>query len=258
MITKKQLTAIERFRIIDDIFFEMMAKDKGVCEELLQVILGDERLVVLEVSVQHSLKNIYGRSVRLDALCILGDGTRCNIEVQKTDDDDHLKRVRYHAACITTSGTKTGTDFKDIPNVCVVYISQFDIFKEGKTIYHLDNVIRETGTVVDDGQQEIFVNTEIVDGSDIAELMQCFLQKQVENMKFPRISNRFKELKKTEGGRVTMCEVMEWYMADELREEKEKAIRALIKVGATREQIIEQGYSVEEYERVLQIIDAAQ
>ena len=44
--------------------------------------------------VQSSERNLYGRSVRLDALCILGNGKKCNVEVQRSNKDHHLKRVR--------------------------------------------------------------------------------------------------------------------------------------------------------------------
>lgn len=66
--------------------------------------------------------------------------------------------------------------------MCIVYISQFDIFKQGRTIYHVDKVIRETGTVVDDGLKEVFVNTAVNDGSTISELMSCFLAKDVDRV----------------------------------------------------------------------------
>ena len=45
---------------------------------------------------------------------------------------------------------------------------------------------------------EIYVNTAIDDGSEISELMQCFLQTDVNNKKFPKFSQRvyyFKHIK---------------------------------------------------------------
>ena len=33
------------------------------------------------------------------------------------------------------------------------------MFKGGKTVYHIDRVVRETGMVLDNGLQEIYVNT---------------------------------------------------------------------------------------------------
>ena len=108
--------------------------------------------------------------------------------------------------------------FDDVIEVYIVYISEFDIFKEGKTIYHVEKVLKETGTVVDDGLHEIFVNTTIDDGSIIAYLMNCFTSKEVNNTKFPKFSKRVKELKTTEGGANAMCELMEKYLIQQLVE----------------------------------------
>lgn len=205
---------VKDFRPIDDVFFEVMANDPEVCEEILRVILEDSALIVESVIVQNSEKNIYGRSVRLDALCITGEGKRINIEVQRSDNDNHLKRVRFNSASITVKDSNVGDKFNDIVDVCVVYISQFDVFKEHKTIYHVDKTIRETGTIIDDGATEIFVNTAVDDGTDISELMQCFLQKSVNNPKFPKMSKRIQDLKSTEGGVSAVCEIMEKYQAE--------------------------------------------
>lgn len=70
---------VEPFRPIDDVFFEALAQNPKVCQEILRVILEDDKLIVDEVITQCSEKNIYGRSVRLDALCTLGTGEKCNI-----------------------------------------------------------------------------------------------------------------------------------------------------------------------------------
>ena len=45
--------------------------------------MEDDKLEVLSVTPQSSQKNLWGRSVRLDAFCRLGDNSFCNIEVQK-------------------------------------------------------------------------------------------------------------------------------------------------------------------------------
>lgn len=132
---------VRDFRPIDDVFFETLADNTEVCQEMLRTILEDKTLVVEAVTVQSSLRNLYGRSVRLDTLCILQGGVRCNIEVQRADSDDHLRRVRYNAAAILTRHTETGERFENIPMVIVVYISERDFFGYGKTIYHIDKMI---------------------------------------------------------------------------------------------------------------------
>ncbi|MGN1156689.1 MAG: PD-(D/E)XK nuclease family transposase [Agathobacter sp.] len=211
----KTRNEVKKLRPIDDIFFEKIIEDKGVCEEILRVILEDDKLEVLSVTPQSSVKNLYGRSVRLDAFCKLGTGAFCNIEVQKSDNDDHVKRVRYNASCITANNTEAGERFINVPDVTMVYISTFDMFKKGKTIYHCKTVIEETGDAVDNGLKEIYVNTAVNDGSTIAELMECFLQEQVTNNKFPLLSSRVWYFKNDEGGINAMCKIVEDYVAEQ-------------------------------------------
>ena len=129
---------------IDDLMFRKMAEDVGFCEEILRVILEDNELKVLETIPQWTGTNLQGRSVILDAKCVKSDGRQVNIEVQKEDDDDHQRRVRYNGAILTTNISEPGTKFKNVPDVCIVFISKFDIFKGKSPIYHVDRVVRET------------------------------------------------------------------------------------------------------------------
>ena len=203
---------VKDFRPIDDVFFEALAAEPGVCEEILRTIMEDPGLKVLEVVTQASERNIYGRSVRLDALCTLGSGKRVNIEVQRADNDDHFRRARFNASAITVKDTNPGERFEEVLDLYIIYITEHDFINERKTTYHIDKVIRETGTVIDDGLEEIFVNTEVFDGTDIAELMECFKQKSVSNPKFPAMSEAVKNLKETEGGTSTMCDIVQRYI----------------------------------------------
>ena len=217
MTRKKQKTLEEKieqvknFRPIDDTFFEVLADDIGVCQEMLRIILEDEKLIVKDVIVQSSERNLYGRSVRLDALCILGNGKKCNVEVQRSNMDHHLKRVRFNASVITVRDSQTDDKFEETIDLIVVYISEFDIFKCGRVIYHVDSVIRETQEKVDDGLERVFVNTAVKDGTTISEYMDCFLQKEIDNAKFPKLTNRVHYLKHEEGGVNAVCEIMRKY-----------------------------------------------
>ena len=246
-----KLARIRDFRPIDDPFFEALAMDPEVCQEMLRTILEDDELVVVEVHTQDSIRNLYGRSARLDALCRLSDNSLCNIEIQRTDNDDHLKRARYNASIITVRESKAGDRFLDVRKVYVVFISEFDFMKGDKTIYHVDKVIRETGEVVDDGLYEIFVNTTIDDGTDIAELMSCFTKKEVKNPKFPALSRRVTELKEDKGGYTTMSKIMDEYIAERekawLKAEHMGKISKMIQKGYTKESILDLDYTEEEY-----------
>ena len=160
---EEKLKKVEESNLFDDLFFSVAAEDIAFCEEVLQTILQDKYLKVESVTVQRDERNLYGRSVILDALCILGDGRKCNIEVQKEDNVDHIKRVRFNSSVITARESNTGDSFNELITLIVVYISRTDILKRGKTIYHIVNTIRETGEEIDDGLYRIFVNAEIND-----------------------------------------------------------------------------------------------
>lgn len=248
MDKQEKIRRIKEFRLIDDVFFEEFAKDIPACQEILRTILEDTKLIVNDIIVQSSERNLYGRSVRLDALCTLGDGSLCNVEVQRADNDNHLKRARFNAASITVKESEPGTNFDKVKDVYIVYISEKDFLSGGFTTYHIDKVIRENGVTVDDGLHEIFVNTSVNDGSSIAELMQCFKQKELNSSKFKAVTRRFKEIKETEGGLTAMCKIMDDIVKEERREERIKMLTKMLSRGYSKEDILELGYTKEEYE----------
>ena len=225
---------VQKLRPIDNAFFPVLGQDPGVMEEILRVILNDDTLTVEKVIAEYTLPNLSGRGVRLDSFCETGDGHRINVEVQKADDDDHIRRCRYNAAGMTWKEAEKGTRFKDIPDVCVVYITEHDFLHGGRTVYHVDKILRENCSIIDDGSSVIYVNTAVNDGSAISDLMRCFMQKTVNDPRFPRLSEKVHQYKNTEKGAAEMCEELERYIDDYIDEitaelqasnsEKDKAI----------------------------------
>ena len=214
---------VQKLRPIDNAFFPVLGQDPGVMEEILRVILNDNTLTVEKVIAEYTLPNLPGRGVRLDSFCETGDGHRINVEVQKADDDDHIRRCRYNAAGITWKEAEKGTRFKDLPDVCVVYITEHDFLHGGRTVYHVDKILRENGSIIDDGSSVIYVNTAVNDGSVISDLMRCFMQKTVNDPRFPRLSERVHQYKNTEKGAAEMCEELERYI-DEITEEMQTKV----------------------------------
>ena len=208
---QEKLDAIAKFTLMDDTFFEAFADDIKAVQEMLRVILNDENLIVLKVYPQKQIRNLYGRSVRLDAICKLGDGRIVEIEIQNEDNDNHVKRVFFNAAQIMVHNSQTGTNFDELPYIIVVFISKFDPFGDGLQSYHPELVIRETGKVINDGTEFIFVNAGANDGSRLARLMKCMQEREVNDPSFPEITRRFHQLKHEEEGVIRMCKVMEEY-----------------------------------------------
>ena len=106
---------------------------------------------------------------------------------------------------------------------------------------------RENGQSVDNGQYTIFVNTAVDDGTEIAELMQCFEQTKVNIPKFPKLSRRVRQLKGQEKGESPMTNLWEEYAkeyaeeyASEIRQEDTIAVaKKLFTINLSFEQVRE-------------------
>ena len=186
-------------------------------------------------------------------------------------DDDIIKSQEAHYAATTASHTPKGTDFSDIPQVTLLYITEYDALHNGQMITHMKRCMEtDEGYVpVDDGEDIFFVNTVVRDGSDRCELLQLFLRRDVfEEEKFPELSKAVKYFKETEGGFGEMCKTVEDYArnyAKDYAEEREKigrleglaegrseAIRKMLQSGISREMILSMDYSETELEAVEQ------
>lgn len=179
--------------------------------------------------MQRFLRNNGAHSVILDALCELDDGSFANIEMQKADDDDHQRRVRFNQSNIDTVFTEKGIEYKELPDTYMIFISKFDIFERGRTIYHIDRVIRETGDIVENGVYEVYVNLTVDDGTAIAELMQYFKTSVGTNEKFGKLCSRVEYFKQEREGVKVMATLFEQYVAEEKAEEQKKGIKSTVK-----------------------------
>ena len=219
---EEQKAFVSKLNVIDDVFFQKMAEDREVAEEMLRIILEKPKLKVIENQVQRFLRNTGAHSVILDLLCEDEDHSFINCKVQKEEDDDYQKRVRFNRSNIDTIFTEKGIDYKELPDVYIILISKFDTFREGKTIYHINRVIEETGTIVENGTHEIYVNAAIDDKSDIAELMQYFKKSVGEHQNFQKLCNRVKYFKETQKGVSNMCKLVEDYAKEYAEKYAEK------------------------------------
>ncbi|MDD2973360.1 MAG: PD-(D/E)XK nuclease family transposase [Lachnospiraceae bacterium] len=227
---KSQQKIVEKLRPIDDILFQKMAEDKSFCAEVISTIM-EEQIEVIETIPQNSIKNLQGRSVILDALCRDEGGRTFNVEVQKENNDNHQKRVRYNASCITANISEPGIKFEKVPDVCVIYISEFDLFNKECAVYHIDRVLRENGAILENGFTEIYVNAKASDGSDVSKLMKLFTDTDSYDYEhFPYTSGRKHQFKETEKGVNIMCKELEEYVAESNKRAAKEAAKENAKV----------------------------
>ena len=143
---EEDLQRLRGLRLIDDDFMAAVFEERACAEFLLQIILKRDDLTVKEVHGQYSIKNLQGRSVRLDILAVDRENRAYNIEVQRSDRGASEKRARYNSSLLDANLTDAGDDYDALNETYVIFITENDVLKAGLPIYHVDRTIRETGT----------------------------------------------------------------------------------------------------------------
>ena len=228
----EDLQRIKRFRLLDDDFMSKVFEDRECAEILLQVILDKRDLKVQQVRVQYSIKNLQGRSVRLDIFAVDSVGKLYNIEVQRDDKGAGIKRARYNSSLLDANITEPGDEYEALPETYVIFITENDILKRNLPIYHIDRVIRETKELFNDEEHIIYVNAQKTDETDLGKLMQDFHCTDAKDMNNPVLAKRVSYFKEEKEGVTLMCKEME-KMRDEARiegrtEERKASIRNML------------------------------
>jgi len=236
----EQKASIARLNLMDNGFFQKVMQDTESCEEMLQILLQMPNLKVLTNQIERNIPNMTGHAVTLDLICEDDNGNIINVEVQKANDTNHQKRVRYNMACMDTLSIDKGKAYHELPDLYVIFISSFDLFKLRQTTYRIRRVIEDTTHYVENGTHEIYVNTKVDDGSNIAQLMQYFKNSSGIHPLFPKLSSQIHYYKETPEGVTTMGDVWEEYADEKVaKQAKEMAIALLKKNIMTLAEIAE-------------------
>ena len=212
---------IARFTLMDDTFMAKVFEDKACVEYLLKVILKKD-FIVKEIRTQFNMRNIHGHSAVLDIFAVDSENKRYDIEVQRDDDGANPERARYNSALIDTNSLKKGQDYKDLPDVYVIFITENDVLKGNKPIYTIERTVSELGhKSFDDRSHIIYVNGKFRDNSEIGKLMHDFSCNSVSEMNNSVLKDRTAYFKEKQEGKTAMCRIME-----ELKEETAEKVTA--------------------------------
>lgn len=213
---KKYLERIRRLRLLDDDFMSKCFEDNIECTQLvLSIILENDELRVQTVHAQHSIKNLQGRSVRLDVLATDSSGKQYNIEIQRTDRGAGARRARYNSSLIDANILEIGSDVDQLNETYVIFITENDVIGDNKPIYHINRTIEETGRTFNDGSHIIYVNAAYKDDrTPLGRLMHDFACTDPNDMEYRVLAERTRYFKEHKEGVSNMCRIME-----ELRDE---------------------------------------
>ena len=249
-LREETLAKIPEFKLMDDTYMTAFFNDRlDLIQFVLRIIMGNNKLVVKSVKTQKVLKNIQGRSITLDVYAVDENGTLMNIEVQQDSSGAKPKRARYHSSLIDSNSLLPGDDYEKLPETYVIFITVHDYWRKGLPIYTINRHIEELDMIpFGDEEHIIYVNGENADDTPLGKLMHDFKCTRPKDMYYPNLAERAHYLKETEGGRDSMCKIM-----DEISNERErqKAIQIainLLKMEIASEEKIAQatGLSIDE------------
>ena len=232
---KELLEKIKEFRLLDDDFMSKVFEDDYQCTELLlHIIMERSDLKVEETRTQYAIKNLAGRSVRLDIYARDTAGKRYNIEVQRADKGAGAKRARYNSSILDVNSLMAGEEWSCLPETYVIFITENDVLEGNKAIYHVERTVKETGKDFPDGAHILYVNGAYRDESPIGKLMHDFSCKNPDDMYFKILADKTRYYKEDAKGVAAMCKIMEELID---KEKKEIALKMLKDKKLKREEI---------------------
>lgn len=206
----QKLRTLKKLRLIDDSFMTKCFEGDLECTELLiRIILKKADLIVKEVHTQEFWENLTGRSVRLDILATDSKGRKYNIEVQRPEKGADPRRARYHCSVIDIDSLEKGADFRDLPEVWVIFITENDVFREGAPLYQVERCFVGKNKLFHDGSHIVYVNGACQDDTELGKLMHDFFCADPDDMYYEVLAKRARYFKQTEKGVAIMCQAMD-------------------------------------------------
>lgn len=205
-------------------------------ELMLRIIMNDNALVVKEAQVQSVIKNLQGRSIRMDVKAIDLEKKQYDVEMQKADSGAKPKRARYNSSLMDANAILSGEDTDLLPETYVIFITENDVLEGNLAIYHIERMIKENGKLFDDKAHIIYVNGEIKDDTPLGRLMQDLSCTNPDDMNYKELADRARYFKKDKEGRKIMSKIMEEIIN---HEKIEVAERMLERGKLTKEEIAE-------------------
>ena len=209
---------IQQFRLIDDTFMSVVFQDVDCTQFLVRTILQDDDLTVTRVETQNSLKNLRGRSVRLDITAHDAAGKIYNIEVQRKDTGALPKRARYNSAMLDANVTRPGDELENLPETYVIFITENDYFQESLPLYHVERTILELSKPFQDEAHIIYVNGQYRGADPIGSVMHDFFCADPKDMNNEILADEVAKYKDTDKGVNSMCRIMEELTNESLKE----------------------------------------
>ena len=172
--TKINRERIKSLRLMDDIFMTAVLRDhKEIVELILQTILKKPELKLKSVKVQEVLKNLIGRTTVLDVHAIDTDNNHYDLEFERDSNRATPERVLYHGSLLDSTILPPGSDFNELPERTVIFITEKDLFGFNEPVNKISIQVLVNGKVIPyvPKRQHLLVNGSYDGNNELGQLM---------------------------------------------------------------------------------------
>ena len=170
---------LQDLNLMDRFLFSELIESAEAYKIILEIILEREINFKGEpVAENEKRKELLGKIARLD-VCAIGDDDRVyNAEVQKENQNNLHKRMRYYGALMTSKLLPEGTiDYNRLSDLCMIVIAGFDMGGEGKYRYTVRRMYEGyPDKEVYDGEVILYLNTKGKDTAGVSNELIAMLE----------------------------------------------------------------------------------
>lgn len=211
------------------VFGEVLASNLEVCQRLLEAVL---EIPIDHVEVSAAERGFEpspsSKGVRLDVYAKDGSGRVFDVEMQRSNATDLVKRARYYQAAMDTGQLGKGLDYGRLSDSYVIFFCTFDPFGYGLKRYTYRRVCVENEVAMPwDGTEHVFLNATGTVGTvndALQDVLDYLAGDNAEQSELVRAFNRpcrgcSSHLRR---GRNTSCTSGTWKMPGEKERQKER------------------------------------
>ena len=211
------LARVRAMRLFDDEFMSaVFSNDIKATQLLVSILLNRNDLTVTKSMSQVQKTNLFGKSVKLDVVAEDIFRTEYNIEIQRAESGAGARRIRYHQAMLDSHTLKKGGDFKDLPNLFIIFILEHDIFERKNPVYRVKKTLDikdEYGNYLpfDDDCNIMYVNGDYRGDDPLGKLMHDFSTPNADEMYYKELAEKMRFYKQDEKGVQVASKIVEEY-----------------------------------------------
>jgi len=231
---QRDLERLKRLRLMDDDFLSICMKDniRGA-QLMLRIILDMKDLHIKSLSTQKEFKSLSGHSFCFDVYAEDGQGNPLEIEVQRNSVGARPERAACHSGVLDANSMEKGDeDFSHKAETYVIFITEHDILKGNKPLYHIERCILEmNNSLFGDKSHIVYVNGAYKGDKETAlsKLVHDMFCADPDKMHYEELAERARYFKRDSEGVKVMCEIWE-----EIRREGEARGETKGKLEAAR------------------------